>query len=87
MCQPKRHSNIIKQAQEEGYNGVKIRIKAKTLDEDAKTIRETRSRVDQSFPLMIDANQGWLVTIVDRTPSWGRSEYLVVGRAIRDACL
>ncbi len=36
MCQPKRHSKIIKQAQEEGYNGVKIRIKAKTLDEDAK---------------------------------------------------
>lgn len=69
-CQPKHHSKIVKQAQEEGYNGVKLRVKAKTLEEDVEAIRETRSQVDNDFPLMIDANQGWLVTIVDRIPAW-----------------
>ncbi len=69
-CQPKRHSKVIKQAQEADYKGVKLRVKSKTLDEDVQVIKETRSRVDQDFPLMIDANQGWLVTIVDRIPVW-----------------
>ncbi|MFX0014391.1 MAG: mandelate racemase/muconate lactonizing enzyme family protein [Promethearchaeota archaeon] len=69
-CQSKRHSKIVEQAQEAGYKGVKLRVKTKTIDEDVTAIRETRSRVDQDFPLMIDANQGWLVTIVDRTPAW-----------------
>ncbi len=69
-CQPKYHSKIVTQAQEAGYKGVKLRVKAKTLNEDVTAIKETRSRVDKDFPLMIDANQGWLVTIVDRTPAW-----------------
>jgi L-alanine-DL-glutamate epimerase-like enolase superfamily enzyme len=70
ICQPKRHAKVIKQAQEADYKGVKLRVKAKTLDEDVQVIREIRSKVDQEFPLMIDANQGWLVTIVDRIPGW-----------------
>jgi len=70
ICQPKRHAKIIEQAQQADYKGVKLRVKAKTLEEDTQVIKEIRSRVDQEFPLMIDANQGWLVTIVDRIPAW-----------------
>ncbi|MFX1506691.1 MAG: mandelate racemase/muconate lactonizing enzyme family protein [Promethearchaeota archaeon] len=69
-CQSKRHAKVIEQAQQADYKGVKLRVKAKTLEEDTKVIKETRSKVDQEFPLMIDANQGWLVTIVDRIPAW-----------------
>ena len=69
-CQPKRHAKIIEEAQQAEYKGVKLRVKAKTLEEDSQVIKETRSKVDQEFPLMIDANQGWLVTIVDRIPAW-----------------
>ena len=69
-CEPKRHAQIIEQAQRADYKGVKLRVKAKTLEEDTQVIKEIRSKVDQEFPLMIDANQGWLVTIVDRIPAW-----------------
>ena len=70
VCEPKHHSKVIEQAQKEGYKGVKLRVKSKTLDEDIQGIKSTRALVDPDFPLMIDANQGWLVTIVDRTPAW-----------------
>ncbi len=70
LVNPKRHSKIIQQAQDEGYQGVKLRVKANTLEEDVKGISETRSKVDPEFPLMVDANQGWPVTIVDRVPTW-----------------
>jgi L-alanine-DL-glutamate epimerase-like enolase superfamily enzyme len=70
VCEPKKHAKIIEQAQKENYFGVKLRVKAKTLDEDVKVIKETRALIDKDFPLMIDANQGWPVTIVDRPPVW-----------------
>ncbi|MFW9806609.1 MAG: mandelate racemase/muconate lactonizing enzyme family protein [Candidatus Thorarchaeota archaeon] len=70
VCEPKHHAKIAKQAQAEGYNGVKLRVKSKTLEEDIKAIRETRAQIDSDFPIMIDANQGWAVTIVDRPPLW-----------------
>ena len=70
VCEPKKHSKVIKQAQQEGYHGVKLRVKSKTLEEDVKAIKETRQLVDKDYPLMIDANQGWPVTIVDRPPMW-----------------
>ncbi|MHA1214878.1 MAG: mandelate racemase/muconate lactonizing enzyme family protein [Candidatus Hodarchaeales archaeon] len=70
QCEPKKHSKIIKQAQDEGYHGVKIRIKHKALEDDVKAVKETRALVDNDYPLMIDVNQGWPVTIVDRIPIW-----------------
>jgi L-alanine-DL-glutamate epimerase-like enolase superfamily enzyme len=83
-CHPKQHSKVIKQAQEAGYKGVKLRVKAKTLEEDVKVIKETRSKVDQEFPLMIDANQGWLVTIVDRIPAWDLSRARLFVESVED---
>ncbi len=70
LVNPKHHSKIIKQAQNEGYHGVKLRVKSKTLEEDVKLIKETRARIDSNFPLMIDANQAWPVSIVDKIPDW-----------------
>ena len=67
---PKKHAKIIDQAQKEGDNGVKLRVKSKTLEEDVKGVKEIRKLIDSDFPLMIDANQGWPVTIVDRIPEW-----------------
>lgn len=73
LVDPKHHSKVIEQAQKEGYAGIKLRVKSRTLEEDVKGIKETRSRVDPDFPLMIDANQGWPVTIVDKIPNWDLS--------------
>ncbi|MFX1415583.1 MAG: mandelate racemase/muconate lactonizing enzyme family protein [Promethearchaeota archaeon] len=73
VCDPKHHSKVVNKARSEGYHGVKLRVKSKTLETDVKSIKETRLLVDSEFPLMIDANQGWPVTIVDRPPTWDMS--------------
>ncbi|MBN2155013.1 MAG: mandelate racemase/muconate lactonizing enzyme family protein [Candidatus Lokiarchaeota archaeon] len=70
VCRPKDHSEIIKTAHEEGYHAVKLRIHAKTLQEDVNVINQTRLLVNPSIRLGVDANQGWRVTIVERTPAW-----------------
>ncbi|MHA1448875.1 MAG: enolase C-terminal domain-like protein [Candidatus Hodarchaeales archaeon] len=69
-CEPKKHAKMAKKAEEEGYKGVKLRVHAKTLEEDVKAVKETREIMGKEFPVGIDANQGWRVTIVDKTPAW-----------------
>jgi L-alanine-DL-glutamate epimerase-like enolase superfamily enzyme len=70
VCNPKHHANIVNQAQKEGYKSVKLRVHAKTLDEDIKVIKEIRDLVGKEYSIGIDANQGWPVTIVDQIPNW-----------------
>ncbi len=70
VCDPEKHSKIIEQAESEGYKAVKLRVKSNSVENDIKLITNTRKKVNSDFPLAIDANQGWLVTIVDRTPAW-----------------
>ncbi|MFX1512397.1 MAG: mandelate racemase/muconate lactonizing enzyme family protein [Promethearchaeota archaeon] len=84
VCEPKIHSKIIKQAQIEGYHAVKLRIHAKTLEEDIKVIKDCQDIVDTDFPLCVDANQGWPVTIVDRVPNWDLTRAREFVNAIQD---
>ncbi|UCE11443.1 MAG: mandelate racemase/muconate lactonizing enzyme family protein [Candidatus Thorarchaeota archaeon] len=70
VCEPKRHAKIVEQAQSEGYSGTKLRVKSKSLEDDVSSIRKTRALVDAEFPLMVDSNSGWPVTIVDNIPAW-----------------
>ncbi len=83
VCDSKTHIPICQQAQREGYAGVKLRVHADTLEEDIQVIQDTRKGVDLDYPLMVDANQGWRVTIVDRTPAWDlkRAQNFVKGVA------
>ncbi|MHA1135659.1 MAG: mandelate racemase/muconate lactonizing enzyme family protein [Candidatus Thorarchaeota archaeon] len=72
VCDPKIHSKTIKKAQQEGYVGVKLRIRTKSVKEDIKNIIEARSMVDKDFSLMVDANQAfrWHKESLDVVPTW-----------------
>lgn len=70
VCKPDHHAKIVNMAQTDGYAGVKLRVHAKTLEEDVNTIKSCRKLTDPEFPVAIDANQGWPVTIVDKVPNW-----------------
>jgi len=72
VCNPKHHSKVIKKAQQQGYDGVKLRIRADFPKEDAKGISEARSLVDKAFPLMVDANQAfrWRKEAKEFVPLW-----------------
>ena len=55
---------------ERGFKTFKLRAKAKEFKDDVRLIEEVRKGVGDSPILGVDANQGWLVSIVDRVPAW-----------------
>ncbi len=55
---------------ERGFKTAKLRVKNHTLEEDIKMIAQIRKGVGDDLTLGVDANQGWLVSIVDRVPAW-----------------
>ena len=55
---------------ERGYRTAKLRVKSPYLAEDIRQIEIVRKGVGDDLVLGVDANQGWLVSIVDRVPAW-----------------
>lgn len=55
---------------ERGFRTAKLRVKHHTLEEDIRLISHIRKGVGDDLTLGVDANQGWLVSIVDRVPAW-----------------
>ncbi len=55
---------------ERGFKTAKLRVKNKTLEEDVALIEAVREGVGDDLVLGVDANQGWLVSIVDKLPAW-----------------
>ena len=64
----------------EGFEGVKLRVHARTLEEDLAQIREVRRAVGERPALAADANQGWRVAVVADAPRWDRSRALAFCR-------
>jgi L-alanine-DL-glutamate epimerase-like enolase superfamily enzyme len=55
---------------ERGYRTAKLRVRSPDLAEDIRQIEVVRKGVGDDLTLGVDANQGWLVSIVDRVPAW-----------------
>ncbi|KPK66625.1 MAG: hypothetical protein AMS21_01500 [Gemmatimonas sp. SG8_38_2] len=55
---------------ERGFRTAKLRVKSPHLAEDIRQIEVIRKGVGDELVLGVDANQGWLVSIVDRIPAW-----------------
>lgn len=60
---------IVKQAREDGYRGLKVRVKSDELAPMVDFVGAARDAAGVALDLMIDANQGWPVDIVDETPN------------------
>jgi D-galactarolactone cycloisomerase len=61
---------IGKRALEGGYSGLKLRVKSHELASMVDFVGAARDAVGDKLDLMIDANQGWPVDIVEETPKW-----------------
>lgn len=60
----------VKARLDEGFQAVKLRVHAATVDQDIAHARELRARVGDGPELSIDANQGWRVAVVAEAPCW-----------------
>jgi L-alanine-DL-glutamate epimerase-like enolase superfamily enzyme len=67
---PEQRVNELLAMMERGYRTAKLRVKSPDLAEDIRQIEIVRKGVGDDLALGVDANQGWLVSIVDRVPAW-----------------
>jgi len=67
---PDRIREIVRRRKEEGYRGVKLRVKHTELDPMVDFVAAARDEAGPAMRMMVDANQGWPVDVVDETPKW-----------------
>ena len=67
---PRYSREIAKKHQDEGYKGIKLRVKGTEVQQMADYVGAAREGVGTEMKIMVDANQGWPVDIVDETPKW-----------------
>jgi L-alanine-DL-glutamate epimerase-like enolase superfamily enzyme len=70
MHDPERRVEELLSMKERGFKTAKLRVKNADLADDIRHIEVVRRGVGDDFVLGVDANQGWLVSIVDRVPAW-----------------
>jgi len=60
----------MKQAIDSGYQGIKLRVKGTDISEMADYVAAARDTAGKDMKIMVDANQGWPVDLIDPTPKW-----------------
>lgn len=64
------HAKYIERALAQGFEIVKLRVHAPTLEEDLAQMREARRLAGDKVQLGVDANQAWRVAVVSDIPQW-----------------
>jgi L-alanine-DL-glutamate epimerase-like enolase superfamily enzyme len=82
MHEPEKRVEELLAMTERGYKTAKLRVKNKALHDDIRHIEVVRKGIGDKLKLGVDANQGWLVSIVDRVPAWDFDR----ARDFADAC-
>jgi L-alanine-DL-glutamate epimerase-like enolase superfamily enzyme len=67
---PAKATSLAKLAVDEGYQGIKLRVKGTEIQPMVDYIAAARDAAGAKLQVMVDANQGWPVDIVDITPKW-----------------
>ena len=57
-------------AQSQAYKGIKLRVKGLDLNKMIDYVGAARDQVGPDIKIMVDANQGWPVDLIDETPKW-----------------
>lgn len=70
MHEPEKRIEELLAAKELGFKTAKLRVKHKELKDDIDNIERIARGIGDKMSLGVDANQGWLVSIVDQVPAW-----------------
>ena len=82
MHDPEKRVDELLSMKERGFKTAKLRVKNRDLKDDIRNIEVVKKGVGDKFVLGVDANQGWLVSIVDKIPAWGHAR----AEAFASAC-
>jgi L-alanine-DL-glutamate epimerase-like enolase superfamily enzyme len=67
---PAHVAEIGARAADDGYRGIKIRVKGNDIGAMTDFVGAAREAIGSDVNLMVDANQGWPVDLLDETPRW-----------------
>jgi len=81
MHDPEQRVDELLAMKERGFKTAKLRVKNIHLKDDIRLIEIIRKGVGDKLDLGVDANQGWLVTIVDKVPAWDLKRAVEFARA------
>lgn len=70
MHDPHKRVDELLAMRERGFKTAKLRVKNRDLKDDIRHLEVVRKGVGKKLTMGVDANQGWLVSIVDRVPAW-----------------
>lgn len=70
MHEPEKRVEELLAMRERGFKTAKLRVKNHELKDDIRHLEVVAKGVGDKMVLGVDANQGWLVSIVDRIPAW-----------------
>jgi len=70
MHEPEKRVDELLEMAERGFKTAKLRVKNVELEDDIRHVRVVGEGVRGKLEMGVDANQGWLVTIVDKIPAW-----------------
>ncbi len=70
MHEPERRVDELLAMRERGFKTAKLRVKNVELKDDIRHVEYVSKALGGKMVLGVDANQGWLVSIVDRIPAW-----------------
>ncbi len=70
MREPERRVDDLLAMGERGFKTAKLRVKNIELKDDIENIEKISKGIGKKMDLGVDANQGWLVSIVDKVPAW-----------------
>lgn len=81
MHEPEQRVDELLAMKERGFTTAKLRVKNRELQGDIRLIEAVRKGIGDDMVLGVDANQGWLVTIVDKIPAWNLGRATEFARA------
>lgn len=84
MHTPEKRIDELLAIKERGFKTAKLRVKNVHLKDDLRHIEVIRRGVGPDLTLGVDANQGWLVSIIDRIPAWDLQRAMDFAKACRD---
>ncbi|MBN2255099.1 MAG: mandelate racemase/muconate lactonizing enzyme family protein [Deltaproteobacteria bacterium] len=84
MHPPEQRVEELLAMQERGFTTAKLRVKNRELKDDIRLIEAVRKGIGDQMALGVDANQGWLVTIVDTIPPWDLERATEFAKACAD---
>ncbi|HEU19187.1 MAG TPA: mandelate racemase/muconate lactonizing enzyme family protein [Deltaproteobacteria bacterium] len=84
MHPPGRRVEELLAMKERGFTTAKLRVKNRMLKDDIELLEAVRKGIGDGMALGVDANQGWLVTIVDKIPPWDLERATEFAKACAD---